>query len=290
MRLGGLEAGGTKMVCAIGNENGELEKRVSFPTKTPEETIPLLIEFFKEEKIDALGIGCFGPIDPVKESSTYGYITSTPKKGWENYPIVQKFEEALQIPVGFDTDVNSSVLGEVTFGDSKELHSVVYVTIGTGIGAGVYINGKLLHGNMHPEAGHILIRKREGDSFQGNCPFHGDCFEGLCSGPAIEKRYGKPAVELKDETEVWKLMGVYIAQALMNYTLCYAPQRIILSGGVMHQTQLFPIIRQEFEKLLAGYITTKEVKDVDSYIVPCSLNDNQGALGCLELARLALTK
>lgn len=287
MRFGGLEAGGTKMVCAIGNENGELEKRVSFPTRYPKETMEDLVSFFKEENIDALGIGCFGPIDPVKGSDTYGYITSTPKEGWRDYPIVQQFEQALGVPVGFDTDVNSSVLGEVTFGDAKDLHTVVYVTIGTGIGAGVYMNGKLMHGNMHPEAGHMLLRKRPGDTFEGCCPFHGDCFEGLCSGPAIKMRYGKAAAELADKEDVWELEAEYIAQALMTYTLCYAPQRIILSGGVMHQEQLFPLIRKAFEKLLAGYICTPQVQDLEHYIVPCSLQDNQGALGCLELARLA---
>lgn len=276
------------MVCAIGNEKGELEKRVSFPTKVPEETMPELIEFFRKEKIEALGIGCFGPIDPVKESKTFGYITSTPKKGWQNYPIVKVFREALHVPVGFDTDVNSSVLGEVTFGEAKHLHSVVYITIGTGVGAGVYLDGRLVHGNAHPEAGHILIRKKSSDTYSGCCPFHGECMEGLASGPAIAGRYGKPAVELKDDMAVWELEAYYIAQALVTYTLCYAPQRIILSGGVMHQEQLFPIIREEFTKLMAGYIVTDEVLDVEHYIVPCSLNDNQGALGCLELARRTL--
>lgn len=288
MRLGGLEAGGTKMVCAIGNEKGEIEKQVSFPTTSPEETMPKMIEFFAKENIEALGIGCFGPIDPVKGSETYGYITTTPKKGWNNYPIVQEFENALKVPVGFDTDVNSSVLGEVTFGDAKSLHSCLYLTIGTGIGAGVYVNGELLHGNMHPEAGHILIRRKEGDSFEGCCPFHKDCFEGMAAGPAIEKRYGVKAVELFDREEVWKLEAHYIAQALVTYTLTYAPQKIILGGGVMHQMQLFPLIREEFDKLLAGYIATKEVKDLEHYIVPASLKDLQGAMGCLELARQAL--
>jgi len=287
MRLGGLEAGGTKMVCAIGNEKGELEKRVSFSTRGPKETMEDLITFFQNEKIDALGIGCFGPIDPVKGSATYGYITSTPKPGWRDFSIVSRLEEALGVPVGFDTDVNSSVLGEVTFGSSKELHTVVYVTIGTGIGAGVYMNGRLMHGNMHPEAGHMILRKSQADSFGGCCPFHGDCFEGLASGPAIEKRYGKPAIELTSCDHVWELEAEYIAQAVMTYTLCYAPQRIILSGGVMHQEQLFPLIRKAFTEKLAGYICTKEVQDAEQYIVPCSLQDNQGALGCLELARLA---
>ena len=288
MRLGALEAGGTKMVCAIGDESGKIYEQVSIPTETPEITMPKLISYFEERKIEALGIGCFGPIDPDKKSETYGYITSTPKLAWADYNIVGTMEKSLMIPVGFDTDVNGSVLGEVTFGQAKGKKCVVYVTIGTGVGAGIYIEGKLLHGMLHPEAGHILIRKKSSDTYSGCCPFHGECMEGLASGPAIAGRYGKPAVELKDDRAVWELEAYYIAQALVTYTLCYAPQRIILSGGVMHQEQLFPIIREEFTKLMAGYIVTDEVLDVEHYIVPCSLNDNQGALGCLELARRTL--
>ncbi|MGN0376350.1 MAG: ROK family protein [Suilimivivens sp.] len=290
MLLGALEAGGTKMVCAIGNEKGEIFEQISIPTKTPEITVPEMISYFKEKKIDALGIGCFGPIDPDKKSKTYGYITSTPKLQWADYNIVGAFEEALSCPVGFDTDVNGSVLGEVTFGQAKGKSCVIYITIGTGVGAGIYIEGRLLHGMLHPEAGHVLIRKRNDDSYQGKCPYHKTCLEGLAAGPAIEERWGAKAKELKDRKEVWDLEAYYIAQALTNYILILSPELIILGGGVMHQDQLFPLIRGYVKEMLSGYIKTEELTDMEKYIVSASLHDNQGIMGCLELGRRALCK
>lgn len=288
MRLGALEAGGTKMVCAIGNEMGEIFEQISIPTETPEITVPKMIEYFKEKEIEALGIGCFGPIDPDKDSKTYGYITSTPKLAWVNYDIVGAFEKALGCPVGFDTDVNGSVLGEVTFGQAKGKKSVVYVTIGTGVGVGVYIEGKLLHGMLHPEAGHVLIKKREDDTYEGRCPYHKTCLEGLAAGPAVEERWGKKAIELKDEKAVWDLEAYYIAQALTGYILTLSPEVIILGGGIMHQEQLFPMIHSYVLEMLNGYLQTDELKDIDHYIVSASLNDNQGIMGCLELAKRSM--
>lgn len=288
MRLGALEAGGTKMVCAIGNEMGEIFEQISIPTETPEITVPKMIEYFKEKEIEALGIGCFGPIDPDKDSKTYGYITSTPKLAWVDFDIVGAFEKALGCPVGFDTDVNGSVLGEVTFGQAKGKKSVVYVTIGTGVGVGVYIEGKLLHGMLHPEAGHVLIKKREDDTYKGRCPYHKTCLEGLAAGPAVEERWGKKAIELKDEKAVWDLEAYYIAQALTGYILTLSPEVIILGGGIMHQEQLFPMIRSYVLEMLNGYLQTDELKDIDHYIVPASLNDNQGIMGCLELAKRSM--
>ena len=190
----------------------------------------------------------------------------------------------LGVPVGFDTDVNASMLGEATFGIAKGLDSCIYVTIGTGVGVGVYINGGLLHGMMHPEAGHILLQRHPSDSYAGKCPFHGNCLEGLAAGPAIEERWGAKGIELKDRREVWELEAYYIAQACVNFTLVYSPRRIILGGGVMHQEQLFPLVRQQYEELMAGYVVTPELENLNRYIVPCSLGDNQGVMGCLELA------
>lgn len=288
MILGALEAGGTKMVCAVGNEKGEISEQISIPTETPEITVPKMISYFKEKQIDGLGIGCFGPIDPDKSSRTYGYITSTPKLSWADYNIVGAFEKALLCPVGFDTDVNGSVLGEVTFGQAKGKNSVIYLTIGTGIGAGIYIEGKLLHGMLHPEAGHVLIQKRSDDHYQGKCPYHRCCFEGLAAGPAIEERWGASAKLLKDRQEVWDLEAYYIAEALTNYILTLSPELIILGGGVMHQEQVFPLIRNYVKEMLNGYLKTEELKDLAHYIVPASLHDDQGIMGCLELARRAV--
>ena len=288
MRLGALEAGGTKMVCAIGDEKGNIEERVSIPTKTPEETIPLLIDFFKQRNIDALGIGCFGPLELNPKAEKYGYITTTTKLAWRNFDFLGSMKNALQCPVGFDTDVNGSVLGEVTFGQAKGKSCALYLTIGTGIGAGIYIEGKLLHGMLHPEAGHVLITRKETDIYEGKCPYHKNCLEGLASGPAIEGRYGKKAADLAGDEVVWDLEADYIAQALTGYILTLSPEIIILGGGVMHQMQLFPLIRKKVTEYLGGYVNTEELSDMDHYIVPASLHDNQGIMGCLELGRRAL--
>lgn len=288
MLFGALEAGGTKMVCAIGNENGEILEQKSIPTTTPEETMPAILEYFKDKEIASIGIACFGPIDLNKNSETYGYITSTPKIPWRNYNIVGAVKDALKIPVGFDTDVNGSLLGEVTWGCAKGLTDAVYFTIGTGVGAGIMTNGKMLHGMLHPEAGHVKMVPRSGDTYKGKCPYHGTCFEGMAAGPAIEERWGAKAVQLADREEVWDLESYYIAQALMGIVLTLSPQKIILGGGVMHQKQLFSMIREKMLKELNGYIQAKELADIDNYIVPASLNDDQGLMGCIKLAMNSL--
>ena len=275
------------MVCAVGDETGKIFEQISIPTETPEITVPRMTEYFKKAQVEALGIACFGPIDPDKSSATYGYITSTPKLAWADYNIVGAFEEALGCPVGFDTDVNGSVLGEVTFGQAKGKNCAMYLTIGTGVGAGIFIEGKLLHGMLHPEAGHVLIQKRENDTYAGRCPYHKNCLEGHAAGPAIEERWGKKAIELKDKEEVWDLEAYYIAQALCGYILTISPEIIILGGGVMHQEQLFPMIRSYVKEMLNGYIKTEELEHIENYIVPASLHDDQGIMGCLELARRA---
>lgn len=283
MRLGALEAGGTKMVCAIGNEHGEIFDRVSIPTETPEITMPKLISYFADKEIEALGIGCFGPIDLKRSSKTYGFITTTPKLAWKNYNITGALKEALRIPVGFDTDVNGSALGEATWGITKGLENSMYITIGTGVGAGVITNGKLLHGMLHPEGGHLLLARHPKDAFEGTCPYHKTCLEGLAAGPAIEARWGKKGFELADRREVWELEAYYIAQALVNYIMILSPQRIVLGGGVMHQEHLLPLIREEVKRQLAGYIDTAELDHMEQYIVLPSLNDNQGIMGALKL-------
>lgn len=288
MRIGALEAGGTKMVCAIGDENGKVWDRISIPTETPEVTMPQIISYFKGHSIEALGLGCFGPVDLNKNSETYGYITSTPKLAWRNYNIAGELRDKLQVPIGFDTDVNSSVLGEVTFGCGKNLDNVIYITVGTGVGVGIYVNRQLLHGMVHPEAGHMLLSKHKDDSYEGNCPYHKTCLEGLAAGPAIEKRWGAKAIDLSDKPLVWDLEAYYLAQAIVNYILILSPNKIILGGGVMHQKHLFPLIRNYVIELLSGYINSKELEDIDHYIVPASLNDNQGIMGCLQLGKLAI--
>lgn len=283
MKFGGLEAGGTKMVCAIGNENGKILDQISIPTETPEITMPKLLEYFQDKEIEALGIGCFGPIDLDRSSKTYGYITTTPKLAWKNYNICGYFSKYLHVPVGFDTDVNGSLLGEAAWGCAKGLKTALYITIGTGVGVGVMAEGKLLHGMQHPEGGHILIPRREDDTYIGKCPYHGTCLEGLAAGPAIEARWGRRAEKLSGQQEVWDLEAYYLAYAITNYILLFSPQKIILGGGVMHQKQLMPLVRKKTKEMLGGYLQTKELSDMDSYLVLPSLDDKQGVMGAIKL-------
>lgn len=289
MLIGALEAGGTKMVCALGKEDGTILEQASIPTTTPEETIPKLIEYFKDKEIEALGIGAFGPVDVNPESETFGYILDTPKLAWKHKDLVGGLRKALNVPVGLDTDVNGSCLGEVTYGCAKGLDSVIYITIGTGVGVGVWVRGGLVHGMLHPEGGHVFLLRHPEDPNGGICPYHKNCLEGFASGPSIEARWGKKAVELADNPKVWEIESYYIAQALADYILVLSPQKIILGGGVMHQAQLFPMIRAKVRELLNGYINTKELGDLDQYIVPASLNDNQGIMGCIKLGLNALS-
>ena len=284
-RFGALEAGGTKMICAVGDETGRILERVSLPTLTPAETMPAMIDFFRDKGISALVIGCFGPVDLNRASPTYGYITSTPKLAWQNYPIVGTFREALSIPVGFDTDVNAAALGEATWGCTRDVNNSIYITVGTGVGVGVIIDGKPYHGMMHPEGGHVLLQRHPDDPMAGSaCPFHLSCMEGLAAGPSLEKRWGVKGAELSDRKEVWELEAYYIGQAIVDYMMVLSPERIILGGGVTHQECLLPMVRREVARQLGGYLRCRELEDLDSYIVPVSLNDNQGVMGAVKLA------
>lgn len=286
MLIGGIEAGGTKFVCAVGNEKGEVVERVTFPTTTPEETIVKVVEFFREKEIVALGVGSFGPIDPNKHSPTYGYITSTPKPNWGNYNLLGELKKHFNVPIGFDTDVNGAALGELEHGAAKGLNSVLYITVGTGIGAGAVVEGRLINGLLHPEMGHIYVRRHKEDSYEGGCPFHRDCLEGLAAGPAIEARWGMRGDEIPEEHEAWEMEAYYLAQALVNYILIVSPEKIVMGGGVMKQLQLFPLIRKYVVELLNGYLVKEEIlSGIDEYIVPPKLGDNAGIVGAMALAK-----
>ncbi|CAD5901420.1 MULTISPECIES: ROK family protein [Carnobacterium] len=287
MMYGAIEAGGTKFVCAISDENFEIKERVSIPTTTPEETLSHVFEFFDQFKLDSIGIGSFGPIDVNKKSATYGYVTTTPKVAWTNFDFLGAVKKRYEIPVGWTTDVNAAALGELKKGAAIGLDSCVYLTVGTGIGGGAVVNGKLLAGYGHPEMGHMLVRLHPDESYDGFCPYHGNCLEGIAAGPAIEGRYGVKGHELADKIEVWQMEAYYLAQALMNYTLILSPERIVLGGGVMKQNQLYTLVREEFKKLMAGYVA---VPPLEEYIVAPGLGDNAGVTGCLLLAADELTK
>ncbi|ECK4433341.1 ROK family protein [Listeria monocytogenes] len=283
MVYGAIEAGGTKFVVAIGEKSGKIIKRESYPTTEPAETMKAVIQFFKqyEDELKAIGIGSFGPIDIRKSSATYGYITQTPKLAWRNYDIVGAMKKEFNVPIGFTTDVNAAALGEVSLGAAAGLDSCIYLTIGTGIGGGAVVSGKILEGFSHPEMGHIMVCRHKRDRFTGSCPSHSDCLEGLAAGGAIEKRWGQKAAELADNEEVWNLEAHYIAQALMNYTLILSPERIVLGGGVMKQRQLFPLVRQKLKALVNNYV---QLPDLEEYIVPPKLEDDAGITGCVLLA------
>lgn len=289
MRFGTLEAGGTKMVLSIGNEDNELLEQETIPTESPEKTIPAMIDWFRGRKIAALGIGSFGPVDLNPDSPTYGWITKTPKPGWCDKPLLPPMQEALGVPALIDTDVNAAALAEWKLGAAKGLNSCIYVTIGTGVGAGIVSEGKLVHGLMHPELGHMLLRQESKDpSPAGFCPYHQGCLEGLASGPAMEKRWGTKAQNLPPEHEAWDLEAAYIAQMCMNAVCAFSPEKIILGGGVMQQKHLFPMIRRKTADLLNGYIQTVEITEhIDSYIVEPGLGTRSGAVGALLLARQA---
>lgn len=290
MLLGALEAGGTKMVCAIGDEKGNIFERASFPTRMPEDTMTDLIEFFKGKHIEALGIGSFGPLCLDPEAPEYGNITTTPKPGWQNMPLRRTFADALGIPVGIDTDVNAAALGEGVLGAGKGVNTLVYYTIGTGVGGGLYTGGRLHHGLVHPEMGHILLRPHAEDPApDGFCPYHKGCLEGMASGPAIEKRWGKSAKELPEDHIAWDIEAEYLAQMCVNTIVMVSPGRIVLGGGVMHQTHLFPKIRKRTLELLGGYVADPAITErIDEFIVAPGLGDNAGAVGSILLALEAL--
>ncbi|EHI55476.1 hypothetical protein HMPREF9333_01191 [Johnsonella ignava ATCC 51276] len=284
MVIGALEVGGTKMVCAIGDENGIIKEQISIPTVSPEKTFPEIKEYFNDKNIEALGIGCFGQIDLNRDSKTYGYITETPKIPWRNCDIVGEFKRSFNIPVGFDTDVNASLLGEATWGAARGIKNALYMTIGTGIGIGVLAEGSLVHGMLHPEAGHILLRQHPDDNFKGICPYHKNCFEGLACGPAVESRWGVKGADLAGNDSVWELEAYYIAQALYDYILVLSPEIIILGGGIMKQEKLFGLIHRKLEIFNGSYLLTGEFKNLNGYIVPAALKGDQGIMGAIKLA------
>jgi fructokinase len=290
---GGIEAGGTKFFCALGTGPDDLRAEVRFPTTTPEETTDQAIEFFRQQRrkepLAAIGIASFGPVDPNPDSPAFGYITTTPKPGWAHIDLAGIIGRALGVPVGFDTDVNGAALGEYRWGAAQGLDTFIYLTIGTGIGGGGLVNGKLMHGLIHPEMGHVRIpHDRDADPYPGICPYHGDCLEGLANGPALEERWGQRGETLPADHPAWPLEAHYLALGLVNFICTLSPQRIVMGGGIMQQPQLFPLVRREVRELLNGYLQTPVILEwIDEYIVPPGLGDRSGVLGAIALAQQA---
>ena len=292
---GGIEGGGTKFVCAVGTDPNNVLAETRFPTTTPEETMSQAVDFFKQQearfgKLASIGFASFGPLDPNPDSKTYGHILPTPKPHWTNANVVGMLRSTFDIPIAFDTDVNGAALGEWRWGNAQGLQTFIYLTIGTGVGGGAYVEGKLLHGLIHPEMGHIpLPHDKTKDPYEGACPFHGDCFEGLASGPAIEKRWGVRGDQLGQDHAAWDLEAEYIAQALASYSYPLSPQRIIIGGGVGSLPHLLPKVQQRTKELINGYIQSPIIlENIDSYIVAPGLGNRSGMLGAIALAEQAV--
>jgi fructokinase len=288
MSYGGIEAGGTKWVCAVADQPGRPGKLDTFPTTSPAETVARAVRFFTENgPVEALGVGSFGPVDIRPDSPTWGTITTTPKPGWGDTDVVAALRSGLPVPIALDTDVNAAALGEWRWGAAAGLDTFCYITVGTGIGGGSVVNGRLVHGLLHPELGHMRIpHDRARDPFDGICPYHGDCLEGLASGEAIRQRWGRPGQDLSGPA-VWEIEAEYLALALVNVVCLLSPQRIIIGGGVANQPMLLPMARQRLRELLAGYLRAPELTEpqaTDHYIVPPRLGGEAGVIGAIQLA------
>jgi fructokinase len=294
--IGGIEGGGTKFNAVLVEEPSGLPAEApqilaeaQFPTTTPEETLSHLTEFFLKQagsSLQALGLACFGPLDLDPNSPTCGQVTTTPKPGWSGRDLPAELENTLQVPVYLDTDVNGAALGEYLWGAGQGVPNLLYLTIGTGIGGGVLVHGKPLHGLTHPEMGHVAVpHDWDKDPYSGFCPYHGDCLEGLAAGPALLERWHTPGESLPPNHPAWSLEAEYLAAALANYALTLSPQRMILGGGIMKRKFLFPMIRARVQTILNNYIPHPAITEqIDSYIVPAGLASRAGALGAIGLA------
>ncbi len=281
MYYGGIEAGGTKFVLAVSNENQEIVEKISIPTTTPEETLGKVFEFFDEYELKGMGIGSFGPIGVDPKEETYGYVLNTPKLPWKGYNFLGAMKEHYDIPMAWTTDVNAAAYGELKKGAAQGKNSCLYLTVGTGIGGGIVFDGKVFSGFTHPEVGHIHVKRHPDDNYEGTCPYHKDCLEGLAAGPSLEARTGIKGQDLPLDHPIWHIQAYYIAQALMTYVLTIAPEKIILGGGVMNQDHMLIKIRQSFKEQMADYM---DVPALDEYIVRWGLPNESGIIGSLLLA------
>jgi len=291
MRLGAIEAGGTKMVLGVFDQTLKQIARTALPTTVPDETIPAMVSFFKEHPVDALGIASFGPVNLRAGSATFGTILNTPKLAWQRFPMLTAFKDALRVPVEIDTDVNAAALAESALGAAKGLKNCLYFTVGTGIGGGLYAEGNLVHGLMHPEWGHLLLTRHEEDPMlHGVCPYHPNCAEGFASGPAMQTRWGISARDLPEDHRGWDIEAFYLGQLCANALMAVSPEVILLGGGVMHRESLLPRVRSQVLKLVNGYIDQEQLPEMEDYIKAPSLWPDSGLLGAALLAKQARKK
>ncbi|MCE2028923.1 ROK family protein [Sessilibacter corallicola] len=294
--FGAIEAGGTKFVCAVGNSPDDIIESAVIDTTSPEKTMAQVKQFFQQqfpEPIRAIGLGAFGPICLEKHNENFGSILESPKESWSGFNIYRYLTANFKVPIHVTTDVNAALLGEFYFGIAKGLHSVVYLTVGTGIGGGAITNNRLISGISHPEFGHMMCKPHPKDiDFKGVCPYHGGhCFEGVASGPAIKARSKKPGYEISEDDELWDIEAYYLAQLTFNLVSTFAPQKVILGGGVMKQSHLFDRIRTHFNLLNKGYTQLDAFNlNVNELVSPVALDGNAGVMGCLYLAKYGFGK
>lgn len=292
-RRGAVEAGGTKFVCLVGSGPERIEARTRIPTGQPAETLAQVVAFFQDEvasggPLDAVGIAAFGPLELRPSHPRYGFVTTTPKPGWAGVDVAGPIRRALGVPVGFDTDVNGAALGEGRWGAARGLDTFVYVTVGTGIGAGAVVRGRVVHGLGHPELGHLGVPRQPGDDFAGGCPFHADCLEGMASGTAIAARWGRPAERLcgAELDAAVRLEAGYLAAGLRAVVYALAPQRIVLGGSVTGLPGFFPLVRAKLADELGGYPGLPE-HTRDGFVVPAALGTLAGPAGAFVIAEAA---
>ena len=281
--FGAIEGGGTKFKCAVGVDN-QIYDEILFPTTDPIDTINQVVAFFLKYDIKSLGIGSFGPIIIDKNDKNYGMITSTPKQNWQNFNLYHALKSKLSCEIEIVTDVQASCIGEYTYGFKEMIQNIIYITVGTGIGVGVIYQGKLINGLHHPEMGHIMINRYNGDDFKSVCPYHENCLEGLASGHAIAKRYPHHP-NLSEVNQLWDLEGYYLASGIYNYLLTFAPDKIILGGGVMNQPKLLPEIKKHLLQINNHYYNYSRFVDLDSFLVLPRLGSNSALIGGLTLAK-----
>jgi fructokinase len=285
---GGVETGGSWCVCALGRDPEEILAEDQFPTTDPDATLSRVVEFFaRHPKPKAIGVGSFGPVDLNRNSPTWGYVTTTPKPGWRYVSVARAIQDRLGIPVRFETDVTAAAVGERRWGAGRGVAALCYLTVGTGIGAGLLLDGRPWHGLIHPEVGHIRIpHDRDRDPFPGSCPIHGDCWEGLASGPAVAARWRLAPERLPDDHPAWRLEADYLALGILSIVLVASPQRVIVGGGVVESRPLLELVRPRLGQLVGGYLDTPLLGDgIDSYLVSPELGDRAGVLGAMALAR-----
>lgn len=288
--LGGIEAGGTKFVCAVGTGPDDVRAEARIPTTTPDETLARVLAFFREQArgtpLAALGLATFGPVDLDPRSPTFGFITSTPKPGWVHTDLAGSLGRGLGLPVAVDTDVNGAALAEHRWGTLRGCDPAVYVTVGTGVGGGAVVNGKTVHGAVHPEMGHLRVpHDRARDPFPGVCAYHGDCLEGLASAPAMRSRWSVDPETLSADHPGWELEASYLALGLASVVAVLSPQRIVLGGGLMRAPGLLPRVRERLVALIGGYLRSPSLDDIEGYVAASSLGERAGVLGAIALAQ-----